>query len=133
MSSLIFDKGCPLLMITALSPIGVKHILMISSFFSTIEILAEYGLLLGRIIPLLNRSYIFCFIFLCMPKSKVFGLAVMENGCTKLILCFRTLVCPRSLLFWATTFLNYSNNLLTKVESWLSTYLVSIRFSARCR
>src|SRR6266542_798694 len=132
-NSLIFGKGYPSSMVTALSPIVTEYIWIVPSFFFTIDILAEYELLLEQIIPLLSKSYISCFIFLCMFGLKVFSFAVMRNGCIKLILCLKTLVLSRSLLCWATTFLNWSNSLFTKIESYLSTCLTLTEFSARCK
>src|SRR6266542_5622565 len=102
-NSLILGKGYPSSIITAFRPIGAEHTLIDLSFFSTTEMLAEYGLVLGRIIPLLSRSWIFCFIFLCMAGSNDFGLAVIGNRCIRLILCLRTFVRLRSSLCWATT------------------------------
>src|SRR6266542_6623976 len=86
--------------------------------------------MLGQIIPLLSKSWTSCFIFFCMAGSNDLGLAVIGNGYTRLILCLRTFVRPRSSLCWATTSLNKSSNLFTDVGSWFITCLASTGFSA---
>src|SRR6266498_3570413 len=101
--------------VATLRLISVEHIQIVSSFFLTTDMLAEYRLLLDQIIPLLSKSCIFCFICFCIPGSKDFGLAVIGKGCIRLILCLRTFVLPKLLLCWAITFLNWSSNLLTDV------------------
>ena len=128
-SFLMFNNSCSSLMIVTFSPIGAEHILIIPSFFSTINILAKYRLLLEWIIFLSSKAYISCCIFLYIGGLNVLGQAMIGKGCIKCILYFSTLVLSKLLLLATTIFLNWSRSFLKDLGS---CWIISIVFNGCC-